>query len=152
MTMEFPHVNNSDLPDDEFFDGEWDYDWTEEASCDDGRDEVDEDLEEPYEGLDGCVHCGNFSSHCTCHDDDPMMSADAWEEMMLANTDFDAGDQIKVRYDSFASGSNGGKKRAIRARANGHLMLNSCWKRSNRSVRKQWMRHLSFRGSYLKSA
>jgi hypothetical protein len=149
--MEFPYVNNSSLPDNDYLDGEWDYDWTE-FLCDDGRDEVDADLEEPYEGLDGCTWCGNFVSDCICHDDDPMMSADAWEEMMLANTDFDAGDQIKVRYDSFASGSNGGKKRAIRARANGHLMLNSCWKRSNRGVRKQWARHHKFCKAFSKIA
>lgn len=64
-----------------------------------------------------------------------------YDQICNINTDFEAGDNIKVRYDSFAHGRNGGKKRAVLARANGHLMLNSCWKRSNRNAKKQWARH-----------
>lgn len=123
--------------DDDPMDG-WDDDW-DEGHYRDPYDDEDDDFEEPFKGDDGCMNCGKRTSDCICDDDDPMMDVD-WEDMCLDNIDFDAGDRIKVRYNSLANGRNGGKKRAILARANGHLMLNGCWKRSNRNARKQWER------------
>lgn len=113
-------------------------DW-DEGNYPDPYDDADDHFEEPYEGDDGCMNCGYRTEDCTCGGDDPMMDVD-WGEMYFDNVDFDAGDRIKVRYNSLANGRNGGKKRAILARANGHLMLNGCWKRSNRNARKQWAR------------
>lgn len=110
----------------------------DDVACDDDR---EDDREDHHEGPDGCPDCGNFSDNCSCFDDDPVMIDASWEEMELVNTDFEAGDRIKVRYRSSTNGRIGGKKRAVLARENGHRKENSCWKRSNRKVRKQFMRH-----------
>ena len=110
--------------------------------------EADEDFKERHEGPDGCTWCGNFRSDCSCYDDDPVMSEEWVEEARLAWMDrHDAESFYKFRdvltrrlkfLHLHAKEAADAEDSNSDSHGNSH---GNVWKRSNRTVRKQWARH-----------
>lgn len=113
------------------------------------RADSEADVDDSSDVDDGCMSCGNFSSHCTCHDDDPMFIDEWYEEAKLAWMDRHDAENFHVFRDVLTrrlkflhlrdkAAADAEDSTNSDSHGNSH---GNAWKRSNRTVHKQWARH-----------